>query len=345
MKIKKMILMVLGLSLLLSANAIEFTADELDAGNRLSVEIAQGAAECLNQVWTDHVDFFAEYGFSRYYGCRNRSCRTRGQRLSYAMKGLTSKAELCGDPLSKEQQQLIRQQANELCDDLEQTYCVGLAFQCLGKGFLGVEDSDINSAWGKISSALIRSDFKGTVLIESLRQFGWTVLYWNVDPERAGEWDRHERKIDAKTAKGYHRLTYQNVTQKGYYYKNPDGSDTTYVDNTEYLVGFKTCPPPSFNQFEYFIGLGHLGYHVFSGSRGIVTESHSGQNMSQFTNIERNPFNPAPPKNQGPMHGRTVWYYSGIIAVPPTPSILSALERFDGHSECVEETETCEEEN
>ena len=63
----------------------------------------------------------------------------------------------------------------------------------------------------------------------------------------------------------------------------------------------------------FFVGIAHLGYHVFPRSYGQIIEGHSTRQLNDPQALETSPFNPLV-KGGGPRGGP---YKSGLIAIPP----------------------------
>ena len=95
------------------------------------------------------------------------------------------------------------------------------------------------------------------------------------------------------------------------YYRNK-------VDDKTSLVNFGTNVPAKVTEAPFFVGMSHIGYHVFAGghvsysngnrAKGILFESHSSRKITDKNTIEMNEFNPL----------KIRWKYkSGLLAFPP----------------------------
>lgn len=275
---------------------VHFTPDEVrDHQARIEI-VTSTAARCLQDIWADHVDFYRRWGISKYYGNRRPEHQTR--------QGLLRQLSRYGAPA-------------HLIDELEPTSCVGLTIRCLGEGFAAAGQQ---STWRKIHAQLaVDNKFYGTDLQKMLRQLGWKTLYWNPDIRMNEVWDREDRELNPlppgrvwNPVWGGHAYRYAMLKKTGAYYGVP-------IDDAQTLVNFGVQVPASFQNFPFFVGTAHAGYHVFPGIRGQVIEAHSMRNLNAFDNLEVSLFNPLGPGG-GPRWTRSEKYRSGVIVVPPAGS-------------------------
>jgi hypothetical protein len=301
----KFIFVLLGLFAGAKAQAlIEFSAAEKAEHQRKLPVILQTAAQCLEDTYADHIQFFSRYQASKYYGNRRPDYRTVDQRAS-ALKatGLTDV------------------QAYEIARQQVGTACITMTVECLEKGFQKAGGLSLTS-WGKIKDHLIAVDMLGTDLQIALQDLGWKIYYWNpaTSEEQMVRWDQEDRRIAPLSAAqraagrrhnsvwGNHLAHYTSATQRSRYYH-------TRVDNATKLVGFGDRPPAAFASVPFFVGIAHVGYHVFPGRFGEVIEAHSMRNLRSIDNIETAKFNPLG-SGGAPKWTPTEKYRSGLIAVP-----------------------------
>ncbi len=273
-----------------------FSAAEVET-HKLNIElITSTAAQCLEDTWQDHTDFFQRNGVSKYYGSRRTDYATR--------EGLQNALRSYG-------------KAENLVNELEAISCIGLARKCLGKGFAAAGQT---ATWERIDAKLRHKQrVYGTDLQLMLRDLGWKIVYWNPSPENNDKWDAEDRKLTPSTPQklwqpvwGNHANNYALAMKRNVYspYKLP-------VDDNTMMVGFGSKQPAEFKAFKFFVGVAHSGYHVFPGSNGRIIEAHSMRNLNAFDNLELSEFNPLAPGG-GPRWTRTEKYRSGLVAVPPS---------------------------
>jgi hypothetical protein len=264
--------------------SISFTDSERNAHIAQIDTIVTTAVECLQADLAFHQTFFAENGFSPFYGDQSSFSKksTAGKKAELSALGRA-------DYVSK----------------MQPTSCIGLTSKCLGKGFAEVGQADV---WKRLKAFTDLNGADGSALQKGLRDLGWRVLYWNPDTERNVYWDDDEKKKhpgDPKHIWGYHEERWQSVKNGGRYLYN-------VVDDYSTLVNFHQTPPQSFQQIPFFVGIAHGGYHVFPGYYGSVIEGHSTRQITDPQTVEQSEFNPLV-KGGGPRGD----YRSGLIAVPP----------------------------
>ncbi len=277
-----------------------FTAEEIQKHRENLDMITKAAADCLDETFDDHIQFFKKWGVSKYYGERRTEFKGVDGRVSRDKLIIALKRS--GAPVS-------------LIDQLKPSSCIGLTVKCLGRGFAagGMQDT-----WGKIMARLKIGDLMlGTDLQAMLQQLGWKIYYWNPDPAQNAVWDREDRTLnplkDGQTWNpvwGGHANHYAEVMNKSVYYK-------IHVDDAEKLVNFGTSVPRFFTQVPFFVGTAHVGYHVFPGRRGEVIEGHSTRPLNSIDNMQFSTFNPLNGlKGGGPQWTNSEHYRSGLIAIP-----------------------------
>lgn len=240
------------------------------------------ATEYLMDTFADHVSFYEEWGFAKYYGDRRPDYATLAKRQAGLRK--------FGKPPG----------------------CVVLALKSLEARFGA---TGFKAAWARARKVLQDRGLLGTELQMVLRQLGWTIGYWNPNPDRNKDWDAEDRRLNPlkpgtswNAAWRGHAERYRTVTTKGTYLGKP-------VDDRATLVKFGTSPPAAFRRCPDFVGTAHDGYHVFPGQGGTVIETHSMPNLLDKANIEVSPFNPLG-LGGGPRWSPSVKYLSGLVAVP-----------------------------
>lgn len=240
-----------------------------------------------------HRQWIKDYGISAFYGDQSSFGEI------YYMRDRKKKLKSMGvDP--------------ELATKMEPTSCVGFVLKCLGEGF---EKSGQGQLWEKIRVFTKTNRQKGDALIHGLQQLGWKVSYWNPRPKSNKTWDLTELGgglFAGMTYRGQHEAMYNSVQRRGRYYRNK-------VDDKTSLVNFNRTTPQKVLDAPFFVGMSHIGFHVFAGghvtysngkkAQGILFESHSSRRITDKKTIEMNVFNPL----------KIRWKYkSGLLAFPPT---------------------------
>ncbi len=200
--------------------------------------------------------------------------------------------------------------------DVQVTSCENFTNKMLSKGFTAIGSADV---YKKINRYLVANDRDGLALVYALRLLGWKTFYWNNDTGSTPPLPAQRSYVgatpndhvyDQKLA--YSKKMYHGVPIDGYlvnFSPNP-GSPTRKDDSL--MSQLKRVP--------YFVGISHAGFHVWNGSYGEITESHSFFDPDNKHNIEVGEFDPP---NASPtcreIGGRCWGYFSGVIAVPPGP--------------------------
>lgn len=190
---------------------------------------------------------------------------------------------------------------------MQPTSCIGLALKCLGKGFRAAGQAEL---WGRIESYTLANGAQGDVLQLALQQLGWQLLYWNPDTSMAREWDLREQQRypgDPKHIWGQHEDSLRSVMGPRHRYLY------STVDDWYSLVDFGETVPNRIRDVPFFVGIAHLGYHVFPGSYGQIIEGHSTRLVTDKNTLQTSPFSPLMPGG-GPRGGP---YKSGLVAIPP----------------------------
>lgn len=265
---------------------ISFSEQEIKYHAENIAPFAAEAEQCLKQDLNHHQEFFKKYGISAFYG----------ETSDFAKLSERQKANFLKE----------RKLNPDLLDEITETSCIGLTLKCLERGLKAANQEEI---FKKIKTFVFANNVDGTALQYGLSKLGWKTLYWNPDPSKNKTWDFEERLYDPfnrKHFRGYHQDNYVSaINHKRYFMSN--------VDDVTSLVGFGSNEPAILKSIPYFIATAHMGYHVFSGAYGIVTEGHSMRTITDETIIESAPFNPL--DAHGAPSGR---YRSGMISIPPT---------------------------
>lgn len=279
------------------ADVASFTPHEIAQHQKNIATITETTAECLDVVYEDHLDFFQQWGISKYYGDRNPKYATK--------QGLLDALKYYNKP-------------PQLVSELVPMSCIGLAMKCLGAGF---EAAGMSTTWDKIYTALaVGKNFYGTDLQKNLIKLGWYSYYWNPNPAKNADWDAEDQKLNPlkpgavwNPVWGGHAYRYNQAVNKGFYYEKD-----LIVHDAVSLVGFKDVQPAFFKDIPVFIGVAHAGYHVFPGRNGEVIEAHSTRALDSIDNLEFSQFNPLM-NGGGPKWTPKERYRSGVVVVPPLP--------------------------
>lgn len=282
---------------------IHFTEDEKAQHLQDSGFIAEEAARCLQEKLYEHQDFYKKWGISPFFGDQSRYAKLvylngkNGEQYPEEVK-ISRKVDHI--------RSLGYSNAEELQERIKPVSCVGLALQCLEYGFKALGEDEI---WSKVKSYARSYDNTGMSIQHALQQIGWKVLYWNPDTTKNETWDEIDKGIKPNNERNYwgqHSYVYNvSIKRQQKYYQN-------HVDNSTFLTDFNENPPSAFKEIPFFLGVAHLGYHVFPGFYGTVIEGHSSMGLKNSRTVEISDFNPL--ASGGGPRGR---YFSGIIAVPP----------------------------
>lgn len=264
---------------------IFFTAEQKERHLDRMDQLLKTASDCLRADLKAHEAFHARYGISAFYGDRSSFAKMSAHGKEALLKKL-------GLP-------------TKLLAQMKPTSCVGLTLKCLEAGLRKTGQDDV---WEKLRVYTKLNHQDGTALQNALQKLDWTLHYWNPSPANNEAWDAIEKKKDPDNSDrfwGYHSYRYLTIQREDRYYFNN-------VDESQWLVNFKTNPPKNFTQIPFFIGTAHTGYHVFPGMFGQVIEGHSTRAITDRQTIESSLFNPL--QNGGGPRGQ---YKSGLMLIPP----------------------------
>lgn len=286
--------------------SVSFSSQEIANHARQTRKLVSVAKDCLEQYKRSHLDFYRSHCLrlsngktrclSKYYGDR----RFTKKRVEYRSDGKR---------LSSLSAELRKYGFNpSLINQMESTSCVGMAIQCLGRGFKATGQ---NAQWKKIQRFYRANAVGGTSIQYALAQIGWKTFYWN--PESASTIDSETRKWDAQEAnwksKGWHNYRLRTVTNSNRYWFN-------YIDDKYSMVGFEDGTPSILYNVPFWVGTAHTGYHVFPGTYQYVIEAHSTRGITSKDNLEFSQFAPMK-QGGGPRWTATEKYRSGMIVLPP----------------------------
>ncbi len=292
-----LILFVLSMFQVVHSQVASFTLEEIQQHNQNIEQIATVSADCLDNVYDDHLAFFNLWDISKYYGDRNPRYSTAEKRAAAL--------QYYGKP-------------PELLAELQPISCIGLALKCLGEGFSA---AGMISTWNKIYEQLkIDDKLYGTDLQKNLIALGWKSYYWNPNPAENKKWDEEDLALNPLDLNqnpnatwnpvwGGHEYRYKQAL-KGYYHELD-----LIVHDAVSLVGFNRTQPEFFKNIPFFVGIAHAGYHVFPGRDGVIIEAHSTRTLDSIENLEFSEFNPLE-KGGGPKWTKREKYRSGVIVVP-----------------------------
>lgn len=270
-------------------DSIGFSESEIREHEASLRTLMETASNCLESDLNTHNTFFRKWGISPYYGDQSSFAKsdTAGRRA--ILKGFG----------------FDNARIDYLMKTLKPTSCIGLTLRCMEKGFLAAGQDNI---WAKLKAFTKKYDQQGDALQAGLQELGWKLFYWNPDSSRSAAWDQNERQTLPNNPRhiwGYHYENYKNATTKGKYLYNK-------VDDARTLVDFGREVPRLVKEVPFFVGIAHMGYHVFPGSYGQVIEGHSTRKLNDSQTVETSPFNPL--ADGGGPRGN---YYSGLLAIPP----------------------------
>ncbi len=202
--------------------------------------------------------------------------------------------------------------------DIGVTSCELFTNRYLQKGF---EETAQAAVYKRINKFLNDNDRDGLALAYALRLLGWKIVYWNVDVNAAPPLP-DDRKIVGQNPADHAWSTNIALKKKEYYGVPIDANMINFAP----LKGSTTKKDLSayarLSDVPYYVGISHAGFHVWQGSYGNVTESHSYWDPIEKRNIEVGMFNPpyeSPTGISAEYQGKrqTFYYYAGIIAIPP----------------------------
>jgi len=269
--------------------SISFSTAEIAMHKTQITKLINEAASCTRDAHTLHLDFFAKWGISPFFGDNSNYARmTAKQKVEYV--------ESLNLPAS-------------LTEQLQPMSCIGLVYKCLKVGF---EKTGQSAVWARLFAYTQKNAGDGSALQFALQKLGWKVYFWNPDPTKNKLWDDLEYKEDPQNDDrfwGYHSYRFQTVnsTKRNYLYNT--------VDDARALVGFKRSVPTLLQNSPFYIGNAHSGYHIFIGLKDRIVEGHSTIDITNPRMLEDNVFDPLNEDSPGPSGS----YRSGLMALPPSP--------------------------
>lgn len=278
--------------------------------------IMSTAASCLKTDIDQHQAFFKKWGISPFYGDRSSFARVLVGDKQYRSTTVEEKKRYL-----RSYRKFSEAQIDHYLKIMRPTSCVGLVLRCLGKGFEQAGQQDI---WKKLRAFTLANDVEGGALQEGLQNLGWTLMFWNPDTTQNAYYDRDDQRRTPDNKDyiwGKHVYNWNAVQTKRKYLYNR-------VDDISTLVNFGKQIPQVLRDLPFFVGVAHMGYHVFPGTFGQIIEGHSARRLDDFQTIESSPFSPLV-EGGGPRG----YYRSGLIAVPP------GYDKYRGEEEQIRKVE------
>jgi hypothetical protein len=248
----------------------------------------------IQNAWIERCGIGLLYGYLSPY-----SKLTTAQREDYIKKNAT-----CPTPPK--------------VSDIYVTSCEYFVNKYLQKGF---EEIDQAAVYKRINKFLNDNDRDGLALAFALRKLGWKIVYWNVDVNKTPPLPE-DRKIVGQNPADHEWSTRIALTKKDYYGVPIDATMINFAPLKNSQTKRDSSSYARLSDVPYYIGISHAGFHVWQGSYGNVTESHSFWDPIDKHNIEVGMFNPpyeSPTGRTVEYKGKqeTFYYYAGIIAIPP----------------------------
>jgi len=292
---------------------IDFTEEEKGKHLQHLEAMMESSAECLEADIRRHKKFIRKYGISAFYGDNSDFAKKTGADGKAVATTKDEKRQMLRDADIDEDflHDLIpdgecKGGLDECPYMMQPTSCIGLALRCLKTGLLATGQ---NETWSKLRAYTIANNSTGDAVQDGLQKLGWKILYWNPDTSMNREWDLEEQQEypgNPKNIWGQHVATWASVMNKQRYYFNA-------IDDSTSLVDFGRRLPRFMKEVPFFLGIAHLGYHVFPGTYGDIVEAHSTRKVTDKETIEKSEF--APLKSRGGPRGGP--YKTGIVAIPP----------------------------
>jgi hypothetical protein len=300
------------------SGSIAFTEAEKRRHEQGLKAIMETASACLEEDLSRHADFVRRFGISAFYGDNSSFAKKKIKRPdgSTAVVATTDDDKRAHLRRFRLDESLIRQlippkacpRGIADCPLLMQpTSCIGLSLKCLGNGFQAAGQGEL---WQRLYAFTKKNNARGDALQMGLQQLGWQLVYWNPDFSKAREWDREEQARypgNPKNIWGQHEASLRSVLSSRHKYLYET------VDDWSSLVNFGATVPARIQQVPFFVGIAHLGYHVFPGSYGRIIEGHSTRQISDAETLQTSPFSPLM-EGGGPRGGP---YKTGLVAIPP----------------------------
>lgn len=297
----------------LSASAykgeVVFSPEEIQRHQAGLSKIMEVSAACLKSDLDFHQRFFDKWKVSPFFGDRGSFARRPNPDGSFRTTTVEERKQYLRSFTVKDALFTTRRFNEEQIDYYlkitRPTSCVGLVLKCMGQGFEAAGQQDL---WLKLKEFTMNNAVGGGALQEGLQNLGWRLMYWNPDTSQNAIWDAEEerRTPDNKDRIwGKHVWNWETVKKSRMYLYNR-------VDDLSSLVNFGEQVPHAVKSVPFFVGVAHMGYHVFPGSFGQIIEGHSTRQLNDRQTVETSPFNPL--ANGGGPRG---FYRSGVIAIPP----------------------------
>lgn len=277
---------------------IEFTPAEVKAHQAGLARLIAVTLEATEAKKREQADWFRNCGMGTMYGWLSPYSKlTPAARQAYIDKNATCSAR-------------------PTLADVQVTSCENFTNKMISKGFSAIGTA---ATYKKINTFLNANDRDGLALVLALRKLGWKTLYWNNDIGSAPPLPSNRSYVGATPADhaydqkiAYTKHTYHGIQLDGYLVNfSPNPGSATPRDDAG-MAHLRKVP--------YFVGISHAGFHVWNGSYGEITESHSFFDPTDVRNIQVGDFNPP---NASPtcreIAGKCYGYFSGILAVPPGP--------------------------
>lgn len=297
--------------------SIHFSFSEREHHRAHISSILADATACLRDEQDRHLSFIHSYGISAFYGDNSsfavkKVFGSNGELLRSSSTTREEKREILrklGLSENLVQEFVPGRRCSSLSDCpllLQPTSCIGYTLKCLEQGF--VKNGE-RALWQRLRAFVRANRVEGDSYLHALQALGWKLAYWNPATQLAAEWDQLERKTFPGRHRGVwgqHARTLREVRREGRY-------DKVRIDNASSLVDFGDGTPELLIRLPFYVGIAHLGYHVFAGAEGKVLEAHSSRAITDSETLETSVFNPIN-RDGGPRGGP---YKSGVIAVPP----------------------------
>jgi len=288
---------------------VAFSAEEVERHRSGLPVLMKTASECLQEDLDTHHKFFDKWKISPFFGDRSVFNRRQNPDGTFRTTTLEERRQYLRSFTVKmggySTRRFNEEQIDYYLKITKPTSCVGLVLKCLGRGFEAADQADI---WKRIREFTMANYVSGGALQEGLQNLGWTLYYWNPDVTQNAKWDAEEMKRTPDNKDkiwGKHVWNWDMVRSRGRYLYNR-------VDNISAMVNFGHQVPPIVKSVPFFVGVAHMGYHVFPGSYGQIIEGHSTRQLNDRQTLETSPFNPLSVGG-----GPRGFYNSGLIAIPP----------------------------
>lgn len=303
---------------------VEFTDLEKETHLQQMDQFLETASDCLHGELDRHKQFMKKYGVSAFYGENSSFAKKAGPNGTKVPTTVEEKRKMLLDADVDEDlaKQMVPDQpcagGVEECPLMMQpTSCIGIALKCISKS---LKATGQDQTWAKLRKYVVmENQSTGNALLDGLQKLGWKLAYWNPDTDKNEKWDAKDQKDypgNPQNIWGQHAAMWKQVQTSHMYYFN-------HVDDWETLVDFGGRTPRATKDAGFFVGIAHLGYHVFPGSYGRVLEGHSTREITDKKTVEESAFSPDRFLGGGGPRGGP--YKSGLMALPP--GVLDHLDR------------------